>query len=65
VDMESLCITAGSRVWTVRVDVHVLNYDGNVVDAASVAAIAALMHFRRPDVSVCGEDVVIHSPTER
>ena len=65
VDMESLCITTGRRVWTIRVDVHVLNYDGNVVDAASVAAIAALLHFRRPDVSVCGEDFVIHSANER
>jgi len=52
-------------VWAVRVDVHVLNYDGNVIDVASVAAVAALMHFRRPDVSVCGEDIIIHSPSER
>ena len=52
-------------MWTIRVDVHVLNYDGNVIDAASVAAIAALCHFRCPDVSVCGDDVVVHSPTER
>lgn len=65
IDTESLCITAGLRVWTIRVDVHVLNYDGNIIDAASVAATAALIHFRRPDVSVCGEDFVIHSATER
>jgi len=52
-------------VWTIRVDVHVLNYDGNVIDAASVAATAALLHFRRPDVSVCGKDFEIHSATER
>jgi len=65
IDTESLCITTGRRVWTIRVDVHVLNYDGNVIDAASVAAIAALLHFRRPDVSTCGEDFVIHSHTER
>lgn len=65
VDTESLCITTGLRVWTIRVDVHVLNYDGNVIDAASIAALAALLHFRRPDVSVCGEDFVIHSPSER
>jgi len=65
IDTESLCITSGLRVWTIRVDVHVLNYDGNVTDAACVAAIAALSHFRRPDVSVCGDDVVIHPASER
>jgi len=45
--------------------VHVLNYDGNVTDAACVAAVAALIHFSRPDVTVSGEEVVIHSFTER
>jgi len=65
IDTESLCITSGRRVWTIRVDVHVLNYDGNITDAASVAAIAALIHFRRPDISVHGEDVVIHTSSER
>ena len=65
IDVESLCITSGLRVWTIRVDVHVLNYGGNIIDASSVAATAALLHFRRPDVSVCGEDFVIHSPSER
>jgi len=63
--MESLCITSGRRVWTVRVDVHVLNYDGNVVDAACVAAITALSHFRRPDVSVSDEEVIVHASNER
>ena len=64
-DTESLCITSGLRVWTVRVDIHVLNYDGNLADATCVAAIAALRHFRRPDVSVDGESVVIHTASER
>ena len=46
-------------MWTIRVDVHVLNHNGNLIDAASMAAISALVHFRRPDVSVSGEDVTI------
>ena len=29
-----------------RLDVHVLNNDGNLVDCASIAAISALTHFR-------------------
>ncbi|XP_071787486.1 exosome complex component RRP45-like [Asterias amurensis] len=65
VDLESLCIVAGEKVWQIRVDVHVLNHDGSILDCASVAAITALSHFRRPDVSVVGEAVTIHLPEDR
>nr|ACH87550.1 exosome component 9 [Platynereis dumerilii] len=65
VDTESLCIMSGVKVWTIRVDVHVLNHNGNLIDAASIAAISSLVHFRRPDVSVSGEDVTIHSLEDR
>lgn len=37
-----------------RVDVHVLDHDGNLTDAAGLAALAALMAFRRPYVEVGG-----------
>lgn len=65
VDLESLCIQSGMKVWVLRVDLHVLNNDGNMVDALSVAAIAALNHFRRPDVNVCGEEVTVLTANER
>lgn len=64
-DTESLCIVFGQKVWQIRVDVHVLNFDGNITDAASIAAIAALSHFRRPDVTVCGDEITIHSVEDR
>lgn len=50
-----------AQVWKIRVDVHTLNNDGNLMDAASIAAIAALSHFRRPDVGVQGEEVTVVS----
>lgn len=65
IDVESLCIVAGEKVWSIRVDVHVLDNGGNIADCASIATITALAHFRRPDVSVVGEDVTIHSPEDR
>ncbi len=34
-------------------------------DCASLAGAAALMHFRRPDVTVAGEVPVFHPPDER
>ncbi|PIK38244.1 hypothetical protein BSL78_24921 [Apostichopus japonicus] len=65
VDTESLCIVVGVKVWQVRVDLHALNFDGNLLDCSSIAAIASLHHFRRPEVTVSGEQVTIHSLEDR
>lgn len=65
IDTESLCVAAGEKVWQIRVDLHLLNHDGNIIDAASIAAIVALCHFRRPDISIQGDDVTVYSPEER
>ncbi|EHB13021.1 Exosome complex exonuclease RRP45 [Heterocephalus glaber] len=62
-DTESLCAVAGEKVWQIRVDIHLLNHDGNITDAASIDAIVASCHFRRPDVSVQGE-VTLYTPEE-
>lgn len=41
VDMTKLCIVPGKEVWIMFVDVHVLDYDGNLFDAANIGANAA------------------------
>lgn len=61
IDTEGLCIVSGEKVWQIRVDLMFLDHDGNLVDCACIAAITALLHFRRPDVTVSGEDVTIVS----
>ncbi len=43
IDIKKLCISVGESVWIAYIDVHVLNDDGNVIDASCLAAIAALM----------------------
>ena len=42
VDMEKLCIEAEKEVWIMFVDIHTIDYDGNLFDAANMAAITAL-----------------------
>jgi len=42
VDMEKLAIVEGEKVWMVFVDIHVINHDGNLLDASSIAAVSAL-----------------------
>ena len=64
-DTESLCIIAGAKCFHVRADLHVLDHDGNLVDASCLAVVAALLHFRRPDFEVHGEDVTVFSERER
>ncbi len=41
--MEDLCIESGEAVWGVFVDMEILDYDGNLFDACSIAALAAVM----------------------
>ncbi|OQR96972.1 exosome complex exonuclease RRP45-like protein [Achlya hypogyna] len=48
-DTEALAIVAGESVWAIKCTIHVLDHGGNLVDAVSIASIAALMHFRRPE----------------
>uniref|UniRef100_A0A0K8TM19 Exosome complex component RRP45 n=1 Tax=Tabanus bromius TaxID=304241 RepID=A0A0K8TM19_TABBR len=65
VDLESLCISSEEKVWILRVNVNILNPDGNIIDCASIAALTALLHFKRPDVTVEGEETIIHTHEER
>lgn len=66
VDLESLCIITGQRVWNIRVDIHVIEDDGNVLDATMLSALAALTDFRRPDVQVSAtQEVTVFSSFER
>jgi exosome complex component RRP42 len=42
VELEKLCLEPGEKVWVVFIDIHILDHDGNLFDAASLASLAAL-----------------------
>ena len=48
ISLDKLCITPGEEVWMINVDVHVLDHDGNLIDAAALGAIAALLNAEIP-----------------
>jgi exosome complex component RRP42 len=48
VDLEGLCIVPGKQVWIVFIDVHILDDVGNILDASSIGAIAALLTTKVP-----------------
>lgn len=64
-DIEGLCIVAGSKCWAVRADVHFLDCDGGFIDASCIAVMTALIHFKKPDISVFGDKVTVHPTDER
>ncbi|KAH8344764.1 hypothetical protein KR067_006826, partial [Drosophila pandora] len=64
-DLESLCVAAEQHVWCIRVDINVLNHDGNLYDASTIATLAALMHYRRPDVTFAEDELRIYTEKER
>lgn len=65
IDREALCVIAGKVVWHIHLTIHLLADHGAPVDAAVLASMVALRHFRRSDVSVVDGEVVVHSSDER
>ena len=57
-DMKSLVIEKGKKVQVVYVDIYILDHDGNLIDAASMAALAALVNSKVAKMEMKGEEVV-------
>lgn len=48
IQFDKLCIKEGEKVWTVFIDIYTINDDGNLQDAASLGALAALKNAKIP-----------------
>eukprot|EP00371_Babesia_bovis_P000533 XP_001609180.1 3' exoribonuclease family, domain 1 containing protein [Babesia bovis T2Bo] len=55
IDVESLCIVSRKHVWCLRVNIHILQNDGNLLDATNIAVFKALMSYRKPDTQLNGD----------
>lgn len=58
IDLEKLCIKVGEKVWTVFIDIYSINDDGNLLDAAGIAAIVALKNAKIPKYDGENESVL-------
>uniref|UniRef100_A0A8C2H4X7 Exosome component 7 n=1 Tax=Cyprinus carpio TaxID=7962 RepID=A0A8C2H4X7_CYPCA len=56
VDLRSLCICPGENCWVLYVDVLLLQCDGNLFDAISIAIKAALFNTRIPKVHISEDE---------
>jgi exosome complex component RRP42 len=59
IDTEKLVIEPGKKVFVVFVDVYVLNHDGNLIDASTLAAVAALLSTKMPNYEIEDGEVKI------
>ena len=59
IDLGKLCIEPGKKVFVVFVDVYVLNHDGNLIDASTLAAMAALLNTKMAKYEVEDGEVKI------
>ncbi len=50
IELEKLCITPGEKVLSVFIDIHIINHHGNLLDAAALASIIALLNTKMPKV---------------
>jgi exosome complex component RRP42 len=55
IDFKKLCIKDGEKVWMIFIDIYPINADGNLFDAATLAAVAAIKDAFFPEVE--GETV--------
>lgn len=60
IDLDNLCIIEGKKVWVIFIDVHVLDHDGNLIDASALGAVAALLNSKIPKVEVVNDEVIIN-----
>ncbi len=64
IDPTSLVLVPGEKVWMLFVDIYALDHDGNLYDAAALAAIAALATTRIPKATVLDDGTVELDPEE-
>ncbi|OPX59660.1 MAG: Exosome complex component Rrp42 [Methanobacterium sp. PtaB.Bin024] len=59
IDLEKLAIIPGKKVWMIFLDMHIVDYDGNLFDAAVLGSLAALMNTKIPSTTIEGDEVVV------
>ena len=63
IDLKKLCIVEGEKVWIVLIDIYTINNCGNLQDASSLAALAALKQAKIPEYA--GKNVDYKNKNEK
>jgi len=65
IDFKKLCIKSGEKVWLLFIDIYPINNEGNLFDAAALAAFAALKDAKFPVYDEKTEKVKYDEKTEK
>jgi exosome complex component RRP42 len=63
ISTDKLCIEEEEKVWMIYVDIHILNHSGNLIDAAALASIVALLNTKMPEYD--GKKVLYEKKTNK
>ena len=58
-NLEKLCLVEGSSVWLLFIDLHIIDYDGNLFDAAVLATVAALRDTKLPTAKIEEDEIIL------
>jgi len=50
--MESLCVINGKVVWSITIEIALLNNAGNLTDACYLSSLLGLLNFWKPFVKI-------------
>ncbi len=59
IDLEKLCVVEGSKVWKLHIDINILDFDGNLMDATCLAAVSALLTTKIPTVKFVNDELLL------
>ncbi len=65
IDLKALCIAQGEKAWGISVDIVSINDEGNLMDAAALAALAALTDAKFPGLTEEGKVDYKHPTTKK
>ncbi len=58
IDLKRLCVEPGKKVFVVFIDVYVLDYHGNLIDASALGALSAIMNAKMRNYQIKDGEVV-------
>jgi len=58
IDVKRLCIEPGKKVFVVFIDIYVLDYDGNLIDASALGALSAIINAKMRNYEIKDGEVV-------
>lgn len=59
VKLDELVIIPGRRVWSIYVDIYLLDHGGNIIDASMLSSTLAIYTCKLPKFNVSGDEIIV------